>query len=378
MLDLIKYRFFTILREKQMMFWGFAFPLILCTLFYVSFGNIDHSLECIDVAAVVRSDTELAKAFGTFLKAVEESGEEFIAVETLSEKKAKEKLKNGKICGIYYIDTEPELLVGGSGIQESVLQALLEAYQGKLTMIQTLAEEKPEKLPELMEQINSEAVQTEYVKETSLGGKETDGMIQYFFSLIGMTCMFGCFLGFDSVLTLQANISRIGARRCVGATSKITLLCIDFVLICIINFLETVALLGYMTGILKLDLGGEWGKIFLISFLGCLIGVSLGILIGSIGKWKESTKVGIMLCVSLGSSFLSGLMVGGIKGLIEEYCPIVNRINPASLISDAFYSMAIYQDADRYTRDMVTMAILAGVFLIGSFLMVRRVRYDSI
>lgn len=378
MLDLIKYRFLTILREKQTMFWGFAFPLILCTLFYVSFGNIDHSLECIDVAAVVRSDTELEKAFETFLKVVEDSGEEFIAVETMTEKEAKEKLKDGKIYGIYYIDTEPELLVGGSGIQESVLQALLEAYQGKLTMIQTVAKEKPEKLPELIEQINSEAVQAEYVKEASLGGKESDGMIQYFFSLIGMTCMFGCFLGFDSVVTLQANISRIGARRCVGATSKITLLWIDFVLICIINFVETLVLIGYMAGILKLDLGGEWGKIFLISFLGCLIGVSLGILIGSIGKWKESTKVGIMLCVSLGSSFLSGLMLGGIKGLIEEYCPIVNRINPASLISDAFYSMAIYQDTDRYTRNVVTMAILAGIFLIGSFLMVRRVRYDSI
>lgn len=116
----------------------------------------------------------------------------------------------------------------------------------------------------------------------------------------------------------------------------------------------------------------------MISFLGCLVGISLGILVGSIGKWKESTKIGIVLSVSLGSSFLSGLMIGGIKGLIEENCPIINRINPASLISDAFYSVAIYQDSDRYFRDVVTMAVLAAVFLGGSFLMVRRVRYDSI
>lgn len=391
MMNLIKYRFFAIVRERTTMFWGFVFPLILCTLFYVTFGDIDQSLECINTAAVVRSETAGAKAFQTFLEAMEDSGEDLFAVEWMEEKKAKEKLKDGKISGIFYVDTEPELFVAGSGIEESVLQAVLESYMGRYQMVQDVLKEKPEKLSALFGQADAEAVYSEiskkmstetmheeYVTETSLGGKKTDGMIQYFFSLIGMTCMFGCFLGFDSVVTLQANISPVGARRCVGAVKKFRLLMIDFVIICIVNFAETIVLFGYMAKVLKLDLGNEWGKNFLIAFLGCLVGVALGILVGSIGKWKESTKVGIMLCVSLGSSFLSGLMISGIKGLIEENCPIINRINPASLISDAFYSVAIYQDGTRYFRDVVTMAVLAVVFLAGSFLMVRRVRYDSI
>jgi ABC-2 type transport system permease protein len=378
MADLMKYRFFTILREKQTMFWGFVFPLILCTLFYVSFGNIDHSLDGIKAAAVIQSDTADAQAFTAFLQEVEKADKDFISVETLSEKKAKQKLRDGKISGIYYADTEPELCVAGSGVEESVLQALLESYQSRLSIIQTIAEEKPEKLPAVIEQLSQTATQTDYVKEASLGGKETDGFIQYFFSLIAMTCMFGCFLGFDSVLTLQANISHLGARRCVGATSKATLLLIDFGLISVINFAETVVLIAYMTGVLKLDLGGQWGRIFLISFLGCLIGVSMGILIGSVGKWNKGTKIGIMLCISLGSSFLSGLMVNSIKGWIEEVCPVINQINPSSLITDAFYSIAVYQDTDRYLRNAGTMAILAILFLTGSFFSVRRVRYDSL
>lgn len=391
MSHLIKYRFFIIVREKTTMFWGVVFPLILCTLFYVTFGDIDHNLECIDTAAVVRNETAGAKAFKTFLSDMEDSGEDLFSVEWMTEKEAKKNLKDGKISGIFYVDTEPELFVTGSGIEESVLQAVLESYMGRYRMIQDVIREKPEKLAALFEQEDSEAVyeeisdkmsaeaiRNEYVMETTLGGKKTDGMIQYFFSLIGMTCMFGCFLGFDSVMTLQANISPVGARRCVGAIKKFRLILIDFVLICIINFIETIVLFAYMTKVLKLDMGEEWGKNLLISFLGCLVGVSLGILVGSIGKWKENTKVGIMLAVSLGSSFLSGLMISGIKGLIEENCPIINRINPTSLISDAFYSVAIYQDSDRYFRDVATMVVLAVVFLGGSFLMVRRVRYDSI
>lgn len=391
MLHLIKYRFFSILREKTTMFWGFVFPLILCTLFYVTFGDIDNTLECINTAAVVRNDTTEAKAFEVFLKAVEDSGEDLFAVEWMEEKEAKEKLEDGKISGVFYVDTEPELFVAGSGMEESVLQAVLESYMGRCQVIQDVLREKPEELfglfgkadtdaiySEISDKISSQAIQEEYVTETSLGGKKTDGMIQYFFSLIGMTCMFGCFLGFDSVMTLQANISPVGARRCVGSVSKFRLLMIDFILICIVNYVETIVLFVYMTKVLKLDMGNEWGKNLLIAFLGCLVGVAMGILVGSIGKWKEGTKIAVMLSVSLGSSFLSGLMVSGIKGLIEEKCPIINRINPASLISDAFYSVAIYQDGSRYVRDVVTMAVLAVIFLAGSFLMVRRVRYDSI
>ena len=391
MLHLIKYRFFSVLREKTTMFWGFVFPLILCTLFYVTFGDIDNTLDCINTAAVVRNDTTEAKAFEVFLKAVEDSGEDLFAVEWMEEKEAKEKLEDGKISGVFYVDTEPELFVAGSGMEESVLQAVLESYMGRCQVIQDVLREKPEELfglfgkadtdaiySEISDKISSQAIQEEYVTETSLGEKKTDGMIQYFFSLIGMTCMFGCFLGFDSVMTLQANISPVGARRCVGSVSKFRLLMIDFILICIVNYVETIVLFVYMTKVLKLDMGNEWGKNLLIAFLGCLVGVAMGILVGSIGKWKEGTKIAVMLSVSLGSSFLSGLMVSGIKGLIEEKCPIINRINPASLISDAFYSVAIYQDGSRYVRDVVTMAVLAVIFLAGSFLMVRRVRYDSI
>jgi len=366
------------LREKITMFWGFLFPLILCTLFYVSFGNIDHSLECINTAAVVKSDSEEAQAFQEFLQKMDGSEEDLISVEEMTEKEAKKKLQDGKIYGIYYIKAEPELVVTGSGVEESVLQSILKSYQSKLAIIQDITKERPEQLAQFIQEMQEKTTQTSYVQETSLGGKETDGMIQYFFSLIGMTCMFGCFLGFDSVITLQANVSMLGARRCAGATSKTIILLIDFMLISIVNFLEALVLIAYMVVVLNLDLGNEWGKIFLITFLGCIIGISMGILIGSIGKWKENKKIAVMLCASLASSFLSGLMVGGIKGLIEEYCPIVNRLNPASLISDAFYSIAIYQDAGRYTRNLVTMAILSATFLTGSFLIMRRVRYDSI
>lgn len=378
MLQLMKYRALGLFRDKITMFWSLLFPLILCTLFYVTFGNLDNNLECIDTAVVVKSEEKEAKTFGSFLQFIADSEEDLISVEEMSEKEAKEALKDGKVFGIYYVDAEPELVVASAGVEESILKALLESYERNAEIIQTVSKEKPESLLKVIDRISSSAMQTEYVKEATLGGKETDGMIQYFFSLIAMTCMFGCFLGLEAAVTLQANVNPVGARRCIGAVSKIQQLFADFIVVCIFNIIDVSVLLVYMIGVLKLDISGDMGKIMPVSVLGSIIGVSMGMLVGSVGRWKEGVKLAIMLSVSLGSSFLSGLMVGGIKGLLEEYCPFLNRINPASLISDAFYCVSIYWDSARYTRDMLSMAGWAVVFVLGSFLMIRRVRYDSI
>lgn len=378
MLQLMKYRALGLLRDKTTMFWSLLFPLILCTLFYVTFGNIDNNLECIDTAVVVKSEEKEAKAFGSFLKLIADSEEDLISVEEMSEKEAKESLKDGKVFGIYYVDTEPELVVASAGVEESILKTLLESYERNVEIIQTVLKEKPENLLKVTSRISSSAMQTEYVKEATLGGKETDGMIQYFFSLIAMTCMFGYFLGMEAAITLQANVNPVGARRGIGAVSKIWQLFADFIVVCIFNIIDVIVLLVYMIGVLKIDISGDMGKILPVSVLGSIIGVSMGMLVGSVGRWKEGVKLAIMLSFSLGSSFLSGLMMSGIKGLIEEYCPLLNRINPASLISDAFYCVSIYWDPARYTRDVLSMAAWAVVFVLGSFLMIRRVRYDSI
>ena len=112
--------------------------------------------------------------------------------------------------------------------------------------------------------------------------------------------------------------------------------------------------------------------------VGSLIGVSIGIFIGCLGNMSYEFKIGVITTYSLLSSFLAGLMIAQIKGAIEKYCPIVNRINPAALISDAIYSMDIYDEPSRFNLDMFIMIFMAVLFTGVSFLIMRRKRYDSI
>lgn len=377
-MHIIKYSLLNIVRDKTSMFWALFFPLILATLFEVSFGHMNDNLDCIETAVVMEKDSEGAKAFYTFLEGVQDEDKDLIHITKMNKEKAQKKLKDGDIFGIYYLSDETKLNVTGTGVEESILQSLMEGYDSQKNFLETVMKEKPEKAKEAIAQVAGGVIEQDVAKEVSLSGKKVDGMIQYFFSAVAMACMFGCFLGLDVATHLQANIKAVAARRCVSSTSKMKMALVDIIMVFVVDYLAVLLLLAYLVFGLGKDFGNQTGQVLLITFAGCMMGAAMGLLIGSVGSWSEDIKVVLMLVVSLGGSFLSGLMISGIKGLIEQYCPIINRINPASLITDAFYSVAVYNDPTRYQRDVITMFSMAAVFIIGAVLMTRRVRYDSI
>ena len=104
----------------------------------------------------------------------------------------------------------------------------------------------------------------------------------------------------------------------------------------------------------------------------------MGLFVGSLGKLSEGIKVAVILAISMVCSFLAGLMNSNMKDLVEKHAPIINRINPAALISDAFYCINVYDDTARYYRSLATLAVMCVVLVMASFFMVRRERYDSI
>ena len=116
----------------------------------------------------------------------------------------------------------------------------------------------------------------------------------------------------------------------------------------------------------------------LIAFVGTLIALSLGVLTGSIPKLSDNTKMGINVALSLVTSFLSGLMVGGVKQSIERVAPILNRLNPATLISDALYSLNVYDTYNVFFNRLAIMGGMSLVFFIIAFFITRREKYDSI
>ena len=357
MLHLIKYCLLTILRQKETVFWSILFPILLGTLFYASFGSSNAEIETIDVAVVETDNSEMSKNFISFLEMMEDDESELIAVEKLSKEEANKKLEDLEITGLFYACEEPELVVTSNDISSSILKSLLDTFTRQAQMYKDIAMEKPQKFQEA-----AQAAYLEFASETTLTGKKVDGMVQYFYSLVGMACMFGSFIGYLVSVHLQANVSSVGLRRAVSATSKLKQLIAGTISSVFVHYTGLAILLLYLQYILKIDLSGNIFKLIGVCLAGGFIGVIIGILVAE----------GLLL------SFLSGLMVGGIKGLIEDKCPLLNRINPATVITDAIYSITIYDDPGRYTLNIVTLVIMSLIMGAVTFIITRRECYDSI
>ena len=374
MLHLIKYNLLVKIKNFATTFWPLIFPLLLGTMFYFAFGNIDDAdFETVQVGIVKEKEPDTL--FLMFLNQIGNNGNHLISTLELSEADALSQLENEQISGIYYVGKAPTLTVAANGIPQSILQSVLSSYETGKNTIQQIARTHPSGLWNGIQQMIN---QQETITQVSLGGHTINGTVQFFYALIAMTCLYGCFIGFGSAITLQANITALAARRCVTPTHKLKLILSEQIASFLLGYFDVVVLLIYLRYILKLDFQGKIGPMLLISFFGSLIGVSIGIFVGSLGKMKEGVKIGIILGISMICSFLSGLMNNTMKDIVEKNAPFINRINPAALISDAFYCINVYDDLGRYYRNLITLAVMSVVLVTASFLLIRRESYDSI
>ena len=71
-------------------------------------------------------------------------------------------------------------------------------------------------------------------------------------------------------------------------------------------------------------------------------------------------------------------MYGDMKVIITEKAPIVNKINPAAVISDSYYCLNMFGAGSRYFMTLIYMLILSAVLIALGLFMGRRNHYDSI
>lgn len=362
-------------RQKYQLFWCIAFPILLGTLFKVSFGDVNETQYMFHQIPVAYVECDEAQEeFESLLKQLE-SEEELIELKKVEEKEAEELLRNDEVKGIFKNGAEIVLVVKEEGIDTSILKSIQEQYEQIVTAFTNIAKEHPEKLEVAAEEIDK---QWNYLKEGNVADGDMDMMKDYFYALIAMNCLYGCFSGLSCAVAFKANLSALAARRVVASTNRFAILLPEVLAKITSQFICSIIGAAYLQYALGINLGEETGRIVLIILAGSAIGVMNGVFIGSIGKLKEKVKEGICIGVTMVGCFLAGLMVGNMYQIVEEYAPIINRINPAALIVKAFYSLNIYDTYTRYNQCMITLFGLVVFLCIGSYLLVRRERYASI
>lgn len=375
MLKQMKYALLTKLRNPSIVFWPFLFPLALATLMYFAIGQMDQAdFETVPAAVVVEEEGAAVNSFLTFVDAMDESSG-LIRAEKMTEEAALQALEKGEAEGIFYVGSDVRLTVSGNGFPESILQSVLASYQSGEEAVKDIARLHPEGMQDALEKMK------EYdtaVNQVSLGGTTIDGNVQIFYALIGMACLYGCFIGFGCALWLQANLTALAARRCVAPVHRLKLILTEFGAGFLVHFANMIVLLAYMRYVLKLEFTGSFAEMTGLVLVGSMFGVSMGIFVGSLGKVGEGIRIGILLGISMSLSFLAGLMDASVKDAVEQHAPVLSRVNPAALISDALYCINVYDAPERFADNMVILIIMSALMVGGAFLIVRRERYGSI
>nr|WP_294490767.1 ABC transporter permease [uncultured Mediterraneibacter sp.] len=379
MWNLIKYSFLTKVRNRNVIFWPLIFPFILATAMYFSIGQMEESdFETVRAAVVNENAGDIEVYAGADILAWMEEAEgisDLIDVKEMTEEAALTKLEEGEIDGIFYNGEIPSLAVSGNGFPESILQTVLNSYIGGRQTLEDTTAVHPEKTEEVLAAMGNH---TNAVEQVSLGGRTTNESAQYFYALLGMACLYGCFIGFISAMELQANLTPLAARRCAGPVHRLKMILSEMSVSFVIHVTNMLLLLVYMKYILKLEFAGTLAQMLPVILLGSMIGVVMGMFITSIGTLGEGIKSGIMVGVSMIMSFFAGLMNADIKNIVDRHVPLLNRINPAALISDAMYCINVYDAPERYARDMLILAVMCVLFVTGTYIIIRRERYGSL
>ena len=99
-----------------------------------------------------------------------------------------------------------------------------------------------------------------------------------------------------------------------------------------------------------------------------------GIAVATLIKANENAKTGILIAITMLGCFFSGMM-----GITMKYIiPIINKINPAGMITDGFYSLYYYDTLDRYYFNIISLLIFSAFMIFISIRGLRRQKYDSI
>lgn len=377
-----KYTLKVLLRNKGLLFWTFAFPILLGILFNMAFKDIENkeAFDVIDIAIVenayFKNDLVFKESFKTLSN--DDSNKIFDVTYTDLEN-AKKLLEEEKITGYLTLTgTGVNITVTSSGTEETILRYVTEEIESEKEIIYSfLTSEKEEGNNNFAEEISKIMANTD-AKINNISNKNLGYTMIEYYTLIAMAALYGGTISMNATNYKLANMNPVGKRTAISPVSKRKMILGSLLASYIVQLIGLSLLFIFTIFVMKVDYGDNLPLVILLGLAGSLAGLSLGIMISSLFKTNENNKDGILISVTMFWCFLSGMMGITMKYVIDKYVPILNKINPASMMTDGLYALYYYETKERYFFDIISLLVFSFIMIIISYRSLRRQKYDSI
>lgn len=377
----LKYNLMFLFKNKNLIFWTFAFPIIMATLFNLAFSDIEKNeqLNKFNIAIVDNTEYQNDEVLKTTFQKLEK---DIFDIEYTNIEKAKELLEEKEIVG--YLEKKENNIninINKNGIEETIFKYVVD----EIMIINSVSKDLINDEMTSNNQINYEEIYQRVLNKINEEIKLNDTspsnlsytMIEYY-TLIAMTCLYGGIIGMTSTNNMLANMSKKGSRVAVSPIKKSKLLLSSTIASYIVEIIGVALLFLYTIFVIGVDYGDKIFPVILIALIGSLAGLTFGIAIATLIKKNETTKVGIIISITMICSFLSGMMGITMKYIVDKNFRILNLINPISMITDGLYSLYYYPTMERYWFNIIILLIFSTVMILVSLVELRRQKYDSI
>ena len=381
-----KYSLKILLKNKSLIFWTFAFPILLGTLFNMAFSNIEKSekLSIIDIAIINSDEFDNDKIFKETMQTLSDDNNKnkIFNITYTDISKAKKMLLNEEITGyLKFNENNIDIIVNSSGINETILRSIVDEIEREKEVINTLVKKETEKgnidytaiYNKIALLLNNSNATLKDISNKNLSYT----MIEYY-TLVAMAVLYGALISMNVVNYKLDNMTSVGKRTAVSKVGKGKLLLGSLLASYIVQMLSLLILLVYTIFVLKVDYGSDIIHVILLIAIGSLASLTLGLGVSTMLKTNENAKTGILIAITMLWSTLSGMMGITTKYVIDKNIPILNILNPANMITDAFYSLYYYDTLNRFYSNIISLLLFSLIMIIISYESLRRQKYDSI
>lgn len=377
----LKYSLKSLIKNKGLLFWTFLFPLLMATLFNMAFGNWVESekFESIDIAIIKNSyyeDNEVAKRV---FESISSGEDRVFNITYVSDDVALKLLKDDKITGyIKYYDGGSDITVKSNGVSATIIKSVVDEIDTYNVMFNDLVEKELTSSFDIDKAVTEaiNRIENIQVKTKDVSVKKLDIAVIEYYSLLSMTCLYGGFIALTCISNSLASISSRGKRVEVAPTKKSVIILSSLLSSFIVQMIGALLLLAYLK-LIGVNLYANALGLMVVTVLGVLAGIALGLLISVVNNKNEGVKFGIVIAVSMACSVLAGLTGVSLKYVVDSNFPIINKINPAAMITDGLYAL-YYEDISRFNYNMISLIIFVVVLVFISVVSLRRKKYDSI
>ena len=375
-----------LLKNKMLIFWTFVFPILLGIFFNMAFSDIEKN-EKLDIINIAIIDSESSDNVfkETFKKFNDET--QMFNINYTNLEDAKKLLENKKITGYIIPNDNINRTVSSNGVNETILKYVVDEINSNKEISKDLSKiEIDNQIKEGNYNIDYQKIykninnlfSSNTVKLNNISNKNLSYTMIEYYTLIAMTCLYGGIISMFITNYKLANMNSIGKRTSISPIHKGKMLLGSLLASYIIQLLGITLLFIFTIFVLKVDYGNNLLLVILLAICGSLAGLSLGVMVSTTIKSNENTKTGILFAITKLGCFLSGMMGITMKYIVDKNIPIINKINPASMITDGFYSLYYYDTLDRFFFNIISLLLFSIIMFIISYNDLRRQKYDNI